>query len=54
MKKKEEILMEAAKCNKAAREALEAGYYMSWQQLLTREKALLWCLGMEKRGEENE
>lgn len=48
MKSKEEILREAAKCNKAAEIAKENGYYMSWQQLATREKALLWCLGIDK------
>lgn len=48
MKKKKEILEEAAKCNKAANIEKENGHYMSWQQLLTREKALLWCLSMEK------
>lgn len=47
MKNKNEILKEAARCHKAANEAKEYGYYMSWQQLLTREKALLWCLDLE-------
>lgn len=44
MKDKEEILKEAARCRKAAEIAKESGYYVSWQQLLTREKALLWCI----------
>lgn len=44
MKSKEEILREAARSRKAAENAKENGHYMSWQQLLTREKALLWCV----------
>lgn len=48
MKKKEEILKEAARSRKAAEQELEMGHYMSWQKLLSRENALLWCL--EKEG----
>lgn len=50
MRDKDEILREAAKCHKEAIIAKENGYYMSWQQLLTREKALLWCLNIDKKG----
>ena len=48
MKNKAEILKEAARCHKAAEIAKENGYYMSWQQLCTKEKTLLWCLDIEK------
>ena len=53
MKSKDEILREAAKSHKAAEIAKENGYYMSWQQLVTREKALLWCIGEEIENESN-
>lgn len=54
MKNKEEIIREAARCHKAAEEAKEKGYYMSWQQLCTREKALLWCIEDDLKEVEND
>ena len=47
MKSKNEILKEVARCRKASELAKENGHYMSWQQLVTREKALLWCIDFE-------
>lgn len=49
MKSVEEILNEAFKCHKSAKIHFENGNYMAWQQLLTKEKALLWCIDMEKK-----
>ena len=54
MKSREEIINEAVKCRKIAEEASENGYYMKWQQYLTREQALLWCIDDEKGGVEND
>lgn len=49
MKSVEEILNEAFKCHKSAKIHFENGNYMAWQQLLTKEKTLLWCIDMEKK-----
>lgn len=49
MKSVDEILNEAFKCHKSAKIHFENGNYMAWQQLLTKEKALLWCIDMEKK-----
>ena len=54
MRKKQEIIDEAIRCRKIAEGAAEDGYYMKWQQYLTREKALLWCITDKKGGVEND
>ncbi len=54
MRKKQEIIDEIINCKKQAEIACENGYYMKWQQLLTREQALVWCIDDKKGGVEND